>query len=56
MATVKFTHLNAYKDAKDREYVVIELENGDKLFINKAIIKYAFDHVRDVKPKTKDAE
>ena len=56
MATVKFTHLNAYKDAKGREYAVIELENGDKLFINKAIIKYAFDHVKDVKPKAKDAE
>ena len=51
MATVKFTHLNAYKDAKNRAYVVIELENGDKLFINKAIIKYAFDNIRTVKAK-----
>lgn len=51
MATVKFTHLNAYKDAKGREYAVIELENGDKLFINKAIIKYAFDNIRTVKAK-----
>lgn len=53
---MKFTHLNAYKDAKGREYIVVELDNGEKVFINKAIIMYAFDHVRDVKPKTKDAE
>lgn len=54
---MKFTHLNAYRDAKGREYIVVELENGDKVFINKAIINYAFDHIRDVKPKTKkDAE
>ena len=48
---MKFTHLNAYKDAKGREYIVVELENGDKVFINKAIIIYAFDHIRTVKAK-----
>ena len=48
---MKFTHLNAYKDAKGHEYIVVELDNGEAVFINKAIIMYAFDHVRAVKPK-----
>ena len=49
--TVKFTHINAY-DRDGKIFIVIETETNERIFINKNLLDYIFDHdIRKVKPK-----
>lgn len=51
---MKVKSINAYiskKNGKDHEFVAIQLDNGETVFINTGLIVYAIKNAKEVKEK-----
>ena len=57
MANLKVKSVNAYikkEGEKQREFVVVELDNGETVYINTGLVVYAIKNAKEVKAKNKE--